>query len=673
MKKFATLFFLLIITTTAAFSYPRLSILERFTNAGCAPCASMNNAWYTNVTLNMVAGKLMTHIVYNVDWPSATDPMFLLNSADNNIRRGLYGVNSVPWLQVNGSQISGSQAALESAVNSGNAVNSPFNIVIKPELFPNNVINVKVTIHREAGDVTVFQNTRLFVALTEKTIRYATPPGSNGETVFYSIARKMLPDAKGTAFQIPAPGDSVSLDLLYIPPANFQSLVNLDSLRIVAFIQRMDTKYIFQSVSGDIQRTSRLNSAFAADRLLGAVPLTVNFTDYSSTVQGNTINSWQWDFNNDGTVDATTQNPSYTYNEQGSFSVKLVVSDGVNTDTRILSGYIDAISAVADILVVNGIEYATYPAEMANFYNNSAGFGDNEVDVWDLFGDQGFNYLNNPKVKKVNYFNRAIPNDVLRLYPRVIWFGNNYGGDFVFWNAEQVVDFVAAGGNFVLATRQGGDYLTSPLTNYCGIQAISGLMNITEPLIALHDSLVNMTPLPTNTRAQFVTLLPTSEAIPIFDESNTTNYYAGFRIKKEGHGSFIYIAGRPYRFDNAASASNYDFIIRNWMAYSPPVRVDDVSVIPSEFVLEQNYPNPFNPGTQISYSLPVASLVSIKLYDVLGREIKELVNQVQPAGSHRVYLDAAELNSGIYFYTLNARREDGGGYFSSTRKSILLK
>lgn len=672
MKKTTTLFLVLLIST-ASFAFPRLSILERYTNAGCAPCASMNNAWYTNATLNMVAGKLMTHLVYNVDWPSASDPMFLLNSFDNNIRRGLYAVNSVPWLVVNGSTISGSQSALEAAVNSGNSAYSPFNILIKPELFPNNVINVKVTVIRDTGDVTTFEKTRLFVALTEKTIRYPAPPGSNGETVFYSISRKMLPDAKGTALDIPAPGDSVTYEFLYLPPANFTSLVNFDSLRIVSFIQRTDTKLIYQSAAVDIERTSRLNSAFAASRTLGAVPLTVDFTDYSSTTQGSNVNSWQWDFDNDGTVDATTQNPSYTYNSGGAFSVKLVAGDGSSYHTRILSGYINSIEAGADILVVNGIEYATYPAEMPNFYNNSAGFGEHNVDVWDLFGDQGFDYKNNPKVDKALYFNRAIPTDILNLYPRVVWFGNNYGGDFAFWNAQQVVDYVTSGGHFLLATRQGGDFLTSPIINYAGIQAVTGLIDITTPLLPLHDSLVSMAPLANNTRNQFVTLLPTSEGVAIFDDNNTTNYYAGFRIRKDGHGAFIYIAGRPYRFDNTTSAYNYDFIIRNWMPYSPPVGVEDAEGIPVDFDLGQNYPNPFNPATIINYSLPISGKVSLKVYDLLGREVAVLVDQAQESGSHSVKMDASALNSGIYFYTLSVYGENGAQQFNGTKKALLLK
>ncbi len=83
--------------------------------------------------------------------------------------------------------------------------------------------------------------------------------------------------------------------------------------------------------------------------------------------------------------------------------------------------------------------------------------------------------------------------------------------------------------------------------------------------------------------------------------------------------------------------------------------------------LEQNYPNPFNPTTVISYQLPVASEVSLKVYDVLGREVMSLVNGRQDAGAYNITLNAANLSSGVYFYRLQA------GNFVSTKKMMLVK
>ncbi|MDP2301624.1 MAG: T9SS type A sorting domain-containing protein, partial [Ignavibacteria bacterium] len=86
-----------------------------------------------------------------------------------------------------------------------------------------------------------------------------------------------------------------------------------------------------------------------------------------------------------------------------------------------------------------------------------------------------------------------------------------------------------------------------------------------------------------------------------------------------------------------------------------------------EFNLNQNYPNPFNPTTIISYSVAENSFVSLKVYDVLGNEISELVNTVKEAGNYSASFDASQLSSGIYFYTLKA-----SGH-SFTKKMLLAK
>ena len=89
--------------------------------------------------------------------------------------------------------------------------------------------------------------------------------------------------------------------------------------------------------------------------------------------------------------------------------------------------------------------------------------------------------------------------------------------------------------------------------------------------------------------------------------------------------------------------------------------------IPETFILEQNYPNPFNPSTRISYQLPVSGNVTLKVYDLLGREVATLVNEEKPAGSYEVSFDASQLSSGVYLYRLSS------GSFIETKKMILMK
>lgn len=87
----------------------------------------------------------------------------------------------------------------------------------------------------------------------------------------------------------------------------------------------------------------------------------------------------------------------------------------------------------------------------------------------------------------------------------------------------------------------------------------------------------------------------------------------------------------------------------------------------NRFSLSQNYPNPFNPTTVISYWIPAVSDVTLKVYDLLGREMKTLVRERQTAGSHHVTFNAGSLPSGVYLYRIQA------GSYSKTMKLLLLK
>ena len=90
---------------------------------------------------------------------------------------------------------------------------------------------------------------------------------------------------------------------------------------------------------------------------------------------------------------------------------------------------------------------------------------------------------------------------------------------------------------------------------------------------------------------------------------------------------------------------------------------------PKTFLLHQNYPNPFNPSTKINYEIKSSGFVSLKVFDLLGKEVAQLVNEKQNAGSYAVDFNSTEFNlpSGIYFYTLNA------GEFKETKKMVLIK
>jgi photosystem II stability/assembly factor-like uncharacterized protein len=132
-----------------------------------------------------------------------------------------------------------------------------------------------------------------------------------------------------------------------------------------------------------------------------------------------------------------------------------------------------------------------------------------------------------------------------------------------------------------------------------------------------------------------------------------------------GNGSVV--SGRSIRLwvvTNAGGILRYDTTLTT----GPVDDVEEMHLgIPSAFRLEQNFPNPFNPTTTITFQIPNSSYVTLNVYDVLGREVRRLVNEELTAGAYKTTFDATGLASGVYVYTLHA------GDVVQTKKLVLLR
>jgi hypothetical protein len=113
------------------------------------------------------------------------------------------------------------------------------------------------------------------------------------------------------------------------------------------------------------------------------------------------------------------------------------------------------------------------------------------------------------------------------------------------------------------------------------------------------------------------------------------------------------------------SAGDHDIFVAK-IEY-PMTGIHETLNLPTSMFLHQNYPNPFNPTTTIRYTLPRAEFVSLKVYDILGREVATLVNERQAAGGYSVRFDANQLSSGLYFYKITT------GNFNKARKMVVMK
>ncbi len=162
---------------------------------------------------------------------------------------------------------------------------------------------------------------------------------------------------------------------------------------------------------------------------------------------------------------------------------------------------------------------------------------------------------------------------------------------------------------------------------------------------------------------------------------------SGFDIERSSANSLWskvgYVAGngttseqKNYSFtDRNLNTGNYSYRLKqidfngnyNYFNLNSEVKIG----IPEKYALSQNYPNPFNPSTKISFDLPYESKVSVRLFDLSGKEVATLVNEVKTAGYYTVNFNGANLSSGVYFYTISA--QSSGNNFTETKRMMLIK
>jgi hypothetical protein len=118
---------------------------------------------------------------------------------------------------------------------------------------------------------------------------------------------------------------------------------------------------------------------------------------------------------------------------------------------------------------------------------------------------------------------------------------------------------------------------------------------------------------------------------------------------------------------NTTGDSVYTYLIRAYVSITTSGVKQNVELTPVSFVLEQNYPNPFNPSTTIKFQIPSKGFVTLKIYDIIGREVATLVDGFQEAGPHDVKFDASNLPSGVYLYRIST------GTYAETKKLVLIK
>jgi len=147
--------------------------------------------------------------------------------------------------------------------------------------------------------------------------------------------------------------------------------------------------------------------------------------------------------------------------------------------------------------------------------------------------------------------------------------------------------------------------------------------------------------------------------IAYYNNSNPFTWHSGAKIIADTSGN-LYVSGRSQNNGGDVDIVTIKYSALTNLSTAP-------GSVPNQFRLYQNYPNPFNPVTHLEFGIPDLGFVSLKVYDMLGKEAKTLINEIKPAGIYSVEFDGSDLPSGIYYYKIES------GNFTQVRKMILVK
>ena len=341
---------------------------------------------------------------------------------------------------------------------------------------------------------------------------------------------------------------------------------------------------------------------------------------------------------------------------------------------RIHENFVDP-SFDRGILLVNGVLFDTYSEEIWNSYENRAFWGDYQITFWDCFNSP---YQGYPSTLPEPIGHGKIPADILAQFSTIIWVGNDYGGDIGTWQQASILQYLQAGGNLLLMTRKGQDYIDSELREYLGITWAENPLSTINNCIATFSELTDLSLAGNQTyNAVFETMLTNNESTLLFQETASfseprglgvwRNPTGGGSYRSDG-GQFIFISGRPYRYNAEQLRNNIEFILEYLL-----LETTQDNRQPITFRLEQNYPNPFNTSTMIKYHLSHPAEVTIKIFNIQGELVNLLLNNESVSRGYNSIIwngkntNGTQVSSGVYFYQLKI------GESNRFNKMLLLK
>jgi hypothetical protein len=320
------------------------------------------------------------------------------------------------------------------------------------------------------------------------------------------------------------------------------------------------------------------------------------------------------------------------------------------------------------VLLVNGVDWANYGAEITSAYSHNAFSGAYAIDFWDTFNAPAAGY---PLPLPAPLGHGAVTSDVLGHYRNVIWVGNNFNGDLGAWQATPIRNYLKAGGNLLLMSRMGDSFLDDSLRTYLGITWTNTGATLNDCLTT-RPGFTSMAPISAQSVcALFDTVRTTSESELIFRASSGFTPSRGLgaiRMPVGGaglrpHGGrFAFLSGRPYRWTQSTLQANVTNLLTTRFLEPVSLVGTPAPVLPARLALAAPQPNPSRGATTLHFSLPRDGRTQLVLLDLAGRRTRVLIDAALAAGAHEVEWDGRDASGtlaapGLYWARLECEGE----------------
>ncbi|NQT35049.1 Omp28-related outer membrane protein [bacterium] len=670
-----------LILTDSAFAYDRKVLFEDFTSTTCPPCGSSAPALEAAL---QATSDIVVPIAIHVWWPGDTDPWWRDNQNDNRTRVQYYGVNSVPWYVVDGVRYTDSRTtqAIQNAIEQAARDNSPLEIDLFGAIDGEDLtIGVEITAEEDLSNVI------LYVALTEDHVEYN---GVNAYDDHYDPMVKMYPDGNGTSFSIDADETREFSFEGSMRDIGWHELVE-DNLLLVCWVQASNHEVHQAQTSSFFWDTPRvmMTEWSISDEAEGngdgraeggeTIDMTVTMelpqqaVDAESCIVTLTCDDEEVNIIEDTFDIGQFESGSEIENSASPFifSVEEGFEPHPVTFNLTVNAQPNNYEQDYEITFMIGWPYillidASAQEAAAEAMTGIFGTGDLPyIDYFDITSEYG------------------IPEGLLDHYDAVIW--HTFNNPEVIWidfEFETLTDYLENGGTLIISSSficlefgRGNffrDFLAAelvveeeiPARRYVYGYDVDDNFASTNLFLGGGDG--------AGFPAETPILNAVGEGVPVLYYHVEGEDLGITGVKHETETYKTLVLSFPIESIGGIARTEYrdEFVMRiwNWINGETDAPVD-VNIQPVEFSLDPVYPNPFNSSSVIPFNLDKKGQVTLSVFDLTGREVVKLINDVLPSGRHQAVLDAAaqDLTTGLYYVKLT-----GSGH-SAVRKMIYMR